>query len=181
MMPDKKTLRALVRAQTEALPQSYLDEADRAIMQKLLESHEYKSAERVFAYYSVGREVSTHKIIERALSDGKRVALPVSLPGGKMLFREIRDTECLRPGAYGIPEPDESCAPMECRSGDLVLVPAVSCDAKGSRLGRGAGYYDRFLQDRDCVSVCLMRSALMQESIPTDAHDVPVKLVINEK
>lgn len=181
-MPQPKAdARTQVRMLEKLLPQEYIDEADRAIVQKFLNSEEYKNAERIFAYYAVGRETPTQEIIRKALSDGKRVALPVSHPKGIMEFREIHDLVHLKPGRYGIPEPDESCRPMDCRDGDLVIVPALSCDKNGNRLGRGAGYYDRFLACRDCLSVCLMRTKLMRDDIPMEAHDQRVKIVINEK
>jgi len=177
----KKALRSAVRAMTDDFPQSYIDESNRIITEKFLASAEYKKAKRIFAYYSVGREVDTREIILRALSDGKTVALPISLARSKMIFREIKDLDHMKAGIYGIPEPDFTCSHIECHSGDLVIVPAMCCDAEGNRLGRGAGYYDRFLDSCDCVSVCLMRARLMNENIPVDDNDRKVSLVISEK
>ena len=180
MSEAKKALRSALKARTEELPQSYIDESDRRITEKFLNGKEYAAAKRIFAYYSVGREVDTKEIILRALAEGKRVALPVSLAGSKMIFREIQDFDHMKPGIYGIPEPDFTCGHIECLPDDLVLVPALSCDTQGNRLGRGAGYYDRFLDSHDCVSVCLIRSKLMNEDIPIDDNDRRVQIVINE-
>ncbi len=176
----KRALRSAVKAKTDEFPQSYIDESNRRITEKFLNSTEYKRAKRVFAYYSVGREVDTHEIILRALADGKQVALPVSLAGSKMIFREVRDLDHMKPGIYGIPEPDFTCSHIECRDDDLLIVPALCCDYEGNRLGRGAGYYDRFLDSHNCVAVCLMRSKLMNEPVPTDENDRRVQFVINE-
>lgn len=180
MNEAKRALRNAVKAKTDEFPQSYIDKSNESIRDKFLGSPMYADAKRIFAYYSVGREVDTVGIIERALSDGKTVALPVSLAGSKMIYREIKDLDHMKPGIYGIPEPDFTCAHIECRDGDLVIVPAMCCDAEGNRLGRGAGYYDRFLDSHNCVSVCLMREKLMHESIPTDDFDRKVQFVISE-
>ena len=177
----KRALRSDVKAQIDEFPQSYIDESDRVITEKFLACGEYKNADRVFAYYSIGREVDTREIILSALNDGKRVALPVSLAGSKMIFREVHDLDHMKPGIYGIPEPDFTCGHMEPRDGDLVIVPALACDAEGNRLGRGAGYYDRFLDSFDCMSICLIRSKLMEYEIPIDDNDRKVRKVICEK
>ena len=176
----KRALRSVIKAKTEEFPQSYIDESNKKIAENFLASAEYKKADRIFAYYSVGREVDTREIILRALADGKTVALPVSLARSKMIFREIRDLDHMKAGIYGIPEPDFTCRHIECTDTDLLIVPALCCDAEGNRLGRGAGYYDRFLDSHNCVSVCLMRSRLMNESVPVDKNDRKVQRVISE-
>ncbi|MDO4816200.1 MAG: 5-formyltetrahydrofolate cyclo-ligase [Bacillota bacterium] len=181
MREAKRMLRSAVKAKINELPESYICESNSKIREKFLASEEYKSSNCIFAYYSVGREVDTREIILRALQDGKRVALPVSLAAGKMIFREIHDLDHMKPGLYGIPEPDLSCRHIECGDGDLIIVPALSCDSRGNRLGRGAGYYDRFLENHNCVSVCLIRSRQMNDNIPTDKYDRRVQIVINEK
>ena len=111
----KKALRLEMKAKIEELPQSYIDESDKIITEKFLSSSSYAAAKRIFAYYSVGREVDTREIILRALADGKTVALPVSLARSKMIFREIKDLDHMKPGIYGIPEPDLTCGHIECR------------------------------------------------------------------
>ena len=177
----KRALRSAMKAKIDEFPQSYIDESNKKITEKFLASEEYRRANRIFAYYSVGREVDTREIILRALQEGKRVALPVSLAGSKMIFREIHDMDHMKPGIYGIPEPDFTCGHIDCRDGDLIVVPALSCDSEGNRLGRGAGYYDRFLDSHNCVSVCLIRCEQMNDCIPTDGNDRKVQIVINEK
>lgn len=177
----KKALRREILKKIGELPQSYIDYSDSVIREKLLACDEYLSAERIFAYCSIDREVDTREIISHALHDGKRVALPVSLPHGRMIFREISDFGHFTEGAYGIPEPDESCPEAEPRRCDIILVPALSADAEGNRLGHGAGYYDRFLERYDFLcSICLIRAELMTEHIPTEETDRRVSRVLNE-
>ena len=177
---EKNALRRRIKKETEALPQDYIEKCDRCIKKKLLSLPEYKAADRVFAYVSVGREVSTRGIIEKALADGKTVALPVSEAEGIMYFRKISEADRLTEGRFGIPEPAADCPEVCPAPGDLILVPALCCDAEGRRLGHGAGYYDRFLAKNEGISLCLCRSKLMPECVPADEFDIRVNIVLNE-
>lgn len=188
--PSSRTLcsvkqrKALLRAQKtqelSRLEQSYIARSDDAIARRLASLPEYKNAGTIFAYYSVGREVSTHGLIRAAVREGRRVALPVCGDGGHMQFRLISDPSELVPGKFGIPEPQkgETVTPEE---NDIIIVPALCCDRHNNRLGHGAGFYDRYLSEHDCFSVCLCRSRLMEERLPAEATDVRVSMVLSEK
>ena len=86
----------------------------------------------------------------------------------------------LRPGAYGIPEPDERCPLVEKGEVDLVLTPNLCCDRLGYRLGHGGGYYDRWLADYTGITVALCPQIWLQETLPRDGFDRPVDVVITE-
>ena len=178
-----KQKKALMRAQKKEelrrLEQSYIEKSDAAIAQKLSELPEYKNAKTVFAYYSVGREVSTHALIRAAVQSGRRVALPVCGAGGHMHFRLADDLDGLAPGKFGIPEPvkGDAVTPGE---DDIIIVPALCCDKYNNRLGRGAGYYDRYLAEHPCFSVCLCRARLLENRIPTESTDARVSAVISD-
>lgn len=175
----KARLRLRKKNELEALPESYIEQSNAAIYDKLRCLKEYKNAGVIFAYYSVGREVSTHELILRALQSGRKVALPVSGKAGHMHFRLISGFDSLVPGKFGIPEPSagDIISPGE---NDIIIVPALCCDRAGNRLGHGAGYYDRYLAEHDCFSVCLCRSRLLEESIPTEDTDARVSVVISD-
>ena len=177
---DKQSLRTKKRSELEALPQSYIDESNAAIEARLLSLPEYLDAKRVFSYFSVGREVKTQGIISRALTDGKQVALPVCETGGKMSFRLIQSLSELCPGKFGIPEPAPDAPELTPRAGDIMIVPALCCDEHGNRLGHGAGYYDRYLAQCDCFTVCLCRKRMLESVIPTEPTDIAVSLVLTE-
>ena len=174
----KSELRRRKKLETAALSDEYIRESDAAIENKLLSLPEYASARTVFCYYSIGREVSTLGIIKHALSSGKVLALPVTLPDGVMYFARVNGTDELRTGRFGIPEPTGD--PLSPGSGDIVIVPALCADMNGNRLGHGAGYYDRYLRKTDCFSVCLCRRVLLEERIPTEETDVPVSAVLTD-
>lgn len=177
---DKQALRAKKRSELEALPQSYINENDAAIEAKLLSLPEYLDAKRVFIYFSVGREVKTQGIVSRALAAGKQIALPVCENGSKMSFRLISNLSELTPGKFGIPEPAPDAPELTPKAGDIMVVPALCCDTHGSRLGHGAGYYDRYLAQCECFTVCLCRKRMMESVIPTEPTDIAVSLVLTE-
>ena len=177
---DKQALRTQKRSELEALPQGYIDESDAAIEAKLLSLPEYLDAKRVFAYFSVGREVKTQGIISRVLAAGKFVALPVCENGGNMSFRLISSLGKLRSGKFGIPEPAPDAPKLTPKAGDIMIVPALCCDEHGHRLGHGAGYYDRCLAQCDCFTVCRCRKRMLEDAIPTEPTDIAVSLVLTE-
>lgn len=177
---DKKALRAQKRSELEALPQGYIDESNAAIEAKLLSLPEYIAAKRVFVYFSIGREVKTQGIISHALAAGKIAALPVCEADGKMSFRLVSDLSELRSGKFGIPEPVPDAPELAPQTGDIVIVPALCCDENGDRLGHGAGYYDRYLAEHACFTVCLCRKRMLESVIPTEPTDIAVSLVLTE-
>ncbi len=148
-------------------------------MKKLLSLPELERAGTVFLYYSVGREVSTLKLIESLLENGRRAALPVSGSNGIMEFYLIDGLSQLRQGRYGIPEPPAGRA-VRPEKGDIIIVPALCCDRRGQRLGHGAGYYDRYLASTEAFSVCLCRRALLEDELPAGSLDAAVSMVLTD-
>lgn len=178
MSAEKAGFRKDVLARIQALDAAYLAESDAGILEQLCSLPEYAAAGRLFAYWSMGRECDTRALLERARRRGMPAALPVCRGRGEMDF--FLWTGELVPGRLGIPEPQggEIAFPGP---GDLMAVPAVCCDAGGYRLGRGGGYYDRYLAAHPCFSVCLCRERLLAEKIPRDWNDFPVSAVITEE
>lgn len=176
---QKRVLRREKERQTASLSSEYIKESDSAIIEKLLNLSEFKNAETVFLYYSVGREVSTTALIDKLLGEGRSAALPVSGNNGAMSFYPVIGKAALRPGKFGIPEPPVT---REVRPGakDIIIVPALCCDRYGNRLGHGAGYYDRYLAQSEAFSVCLCRKALLEEKLPAEDTDIAVSLVLSD-
>jgi len=80
----------------------------------------------------------------------------------------------------GLWEPAEGARTLSPSAIDFALIPCVACDAEGFRLGRGGGYYDRFLKGGRFVKAALCRRALLQEKLPVEAHDEKVDWIITE-
>ena len=176
---DKKTFRKAVLNDISALPQEYIESSDAGIFKNFTALEEFNSAKTVFAYLSEKREPDTVKIIEKALEMGKTVALPISYDGGYMEPRIIKSLSELVVGKFGIPAPPESAGKLSEEDVDLIIVPAVTFSRNGFRLGRGGGYYDRFLERSRAFSVGLGRELLLRD-VPVEKHDMKVACLVTE-
>ena len=177
---EKQMLRTSLRALTQSLPDAYIERSDRGIRETLLSLPQWNGARAVFIYAGIGREVDTGRIIRAALDAGKTVALPRCLTGGKMEALMITSLDALKPGRFGIPEPDASSRILRPQAVELAVVPCVAADRQGYRLGYGGGYYDRYLEGLSLKTVCLCRERLLQEFLPHDDFDRPVNIVVTE-
>ena len=150
---------------------------DSEIQVRLIVSPEYRAAKRILVYMALPFEISTSMIIHAALANNKIVALPVCVENGGMVFRQVTDIAELRPGAFGILEPDDSCPEIEADENDLCVCPAMCSDMRGYRLGYGGGYYDRFLKSFNGVKAALCYSESVIPSIDTDDHDIRMDVI----
>ena len=173
MKDEKSRLRQQVRSALASMTPEELRTSDDALFARFLALPQVKKAKTIFAFLGVrGREPDTGRLAEQLVSQGKRVALPCTLPQGQMEFRLFISRENLLAGPHGIMEPDQAA--------ELILVPALCCDKQGFRLGQGGGFYDRWLSAHSCPSVCLCRQPLLCDALPIEGHDRPVDLVLTE-
>lgn len=148
------------------------------VVEQVVATPEWSAAEVVGFYVSVDAEVETRRAIAAALG-GKRVAAPrVDPEAGAMDFAALEDLEDLEEGPLGVPEPTGS--PVDPGDLDLVLVPGLAFDEAGNRLGRGGGYYDRFLARCPAWSCGLAFGFQLVDRVPVDGGDVPVDAVATE-
>jgi 5-formyltetrahydrofolate cyclo-ligase len=142
----------------------------------------YQNAQKVMSYVGVGIEIDTVPFLARALKVGKKVAVPVCVTKGKKLIvSELRDLGELERGFYGLLEPTEDfIRPMEPKELDVVIIPGLAFDTTGNRLGRGGGYYDRFLAGLSSRTslIALAYECQIIERVPTEAHDITVQWLI---
>lgn len=150
------------------------------IKQKLFKSSVFKKAKIVMFYLSCGGEVDTYQMIREALKQGKIIAVPVTnRKTNTMIPCRMRARTRLKKGIYAILEPvKKTRIPLE--EIDLVLVPGLAFDRNGNRLGRGKGYYDRFLKslpkDTPCIGLAFDFQIL--PSLPVKPHDFSVNRTI---
>lgn len=177
----KKNLREEIKGRIQQLDQDYCRKASQAICQKVLADPAYQEAETVFCFVGIKGEPDTRAILEDALGKGKRVCVPLCVSDGIMEARQIRNPkEDLRAGYLGILEPEPSCAKVNASEIDFALLPCVTCDHQGNRLGHGKGYYDRFLAGCHFDTVMICFEKLITEEIPMDAHDKKADRVITD-
>ena len=117
-----------------------------------------------------------------AFESGKNVAFPISLTDSFTLdFRRVTSLDELNVGAYGIREPLKDAKKAVFTKNSLCVVPALSFDQKGFRLGYGKGYYDRFLSAFPGKSAGLCFEDFLCDSLPTDSKDIAVDILITNK
>lgn len=157
------------------------EDKSRQIQEKFLTYSAAKQAKSVFLYLSVGSEVNTLPILEELLRRGVQVSVPrCHKETGTMDAVAVTDLSLLKPGAYGILEPDPALPTVSIKDIDLAVVPALAFDKEGYRLGYGGGYYDRFLAEFSGTSVGLAFSDCITEHLPREEFDQPVDIIIWE-
>ena len=153
-------------------------EKDSLIQKNLLSLKDFIEADLLLIYVSMGTEIDTLKLIDRCFGAGKRVAVPRVNTAGMAFFEisSLRETEL---GKFGISEPLKTCKNAQISSNTFCVTPALACDLQGFRLGRGGGYYDRFLADYKGKSAVLCYSENVI-ALPVEAHDIAVDFIITE-
>ncbi|MFC9090414.1 5-formyltetrahydrofolate cyclo-ligase [Nocardiopsis dassonvillei] len=135
----------------------------------------------VACYYSVGGEPDTRKLVAALWKRGAYVLLPVFLPGGELDWAAFDGPDSLAPAGHGLLEPvGHRYGPDALAGADAVVCPAVAVDRRGTRLGRGAGCYDRALARKGphTPAIALVHDEEFVESLPAEPHDRPVDAVV---
>lgn len=174
---DKRELRKSIRAKKQAMSDSEIIDKSQKLTAEFLKTSEYLNATAIYGYLSYNQEVRTETILEQALLDGKRVAVP-KIFGEEMRFIYITEMDQIAPGYKGIPEPiaDE---PVAKDLNALVLMPGIAFTEKGGRIGYGGGFYDRFLaKEPDHNTVALCYDFQILDALPVEEYDIPVDKVI---
>lgn len=181
MHEEKQALRRRLLADIDRLTADYVRQSDEGILKNLTDLPQFKAAKTIFTYYSLGREPDTVRLIKLALELGKTVTLPVCFKGGVMEARAIESIDELQESKMHLLEPLESTRVIPPSMLDFVVVPALTFDVTGCRIGRGGGYYDRFLSSLSAFTAGLTREKLLMEKVPKEPHDMPVDCVVTEK
>lgn len=187
---DKQQQRQLAYAARNAQPDK--DAASAEICKRVVSQRGYRQAETVLWYLHCRSEVRTLPALPQQLASNKRIAVPyctVNDKGQRCLgLWHLQAIDELQPGMWNILEPpperwlepEKLIRPQEL---DLIVVPGVAFDSQGSRLGNGAGYYDRLLSqvrpDTVLTGVCYQSQLL--PNIPMESHDVYMDVVITEQ
>lgn len=174
---DKKELRRHIREQKRAMTEEQIVTASEKLGQLFADSELYRQAKTIYGYLPYNQEVRTVPMLQRALADGKQVAVP-KVYGDEMKFIYLTDLSRVESGYAGIPEPVDD-GPVADDPTALVLMPGLAFDQQGRRIGYGGGFYDRFLaEEPNHPTLALCYSFQMVETIPTEEFDVPVDCVL---
>ena len=174
---NKKEMRAIIRAQKRAMTEEQIVSASQNLGVLFRNSELYKNAKSIYGYLPYNQEVRTTPMLEQAIRDGKRVAVPKCY-GEEMRVLWLDDLTQVAPGYANIPEPiaDE---PIADDTTALVLMPGLAFDPQGPRIGYGGGFYDRFLaEEPDHPTLALCYGFQMVEHLETEEFDIPVDQVL---
>ena len=186
----KASLRVEILERRDSLSYDELRASSGKVMENLWGCREYEEAETIFYFVNFRSEVETIGGIKRALSEGKRVAVPYCVLDERILrFVEIRDFEKdLMVDAYNILEPVPAIRKSRVIPVDEaghVLFPGSVFDVRGGRMGYGAGYYDKtFAEVSDTTFIGLafdFQVLAPDEYVPMESHDLPVDKIVTEK
>ena len=174
---DKTELRRRIREKKRAMTPEEIEERSRELGRKFAATEAYRKAKTVYGYMPYNQEVRTVPMLEQALRDGKKVAVPKCY-GDEMKFIYLDDLTKVAKGYAGIPEPiaDEPVAHDETA---LVLMPGLAFDPQGHRIGYGGGYYDRYLEQYPVpVKLGICFAFQLVDAIPAETFDQAADVVI---
>ena len=174
---DKKELRRQIRELKRAMTSEQIDAASARLGELFLNCAQYKEAKTIYGYLPYNQEVRTVPMLEQAMRDGKRVAVPKCY-GDEMRFIYMDDLSKVEKGYANIPEPIAD-DPVADDKTALVLMPGMAFTKDGKRMGYGGGFYDKFLaSEPDHPTVALCYAFQMVEDLPTEDYDIPVDCVL---
>lgn len=181
LQKDKNILRAAMREKARLMKEGEVISASETIAGRLFSLPQMLDANIVFCYVSIEQEVQTYSIIEKLLDMGKKVCVPKCYRGGIMDARLISSLENLTPcSPFGILEPSDAAEMVDPAMIDFAIVPGLAFDRKGRRLGKGAGYYDRYLRSVKAVKCGVCFDEMLIDSVAVGAYDIPMDIVVTE-
>lgn len=181
----KGALRGRMLARRGLMAAEEVERLSCLVQGRVLDMAQWREAREVMLYMAFRNEVRTDALLADAWARGVRVLLPRCRPGeaGGMDVACVTCAEEVRPGAYGIPEPDPAvCRALETYAPEIVVVPGVAYGRRGFRVGYGGGYYDRFLAGpgREALSLGLAYGFQLVDEVPADSWDARVAAVCTE-
>jgi 5-formyltetrahydrofolate cyclo-ligase len=174
---NKADVRKYIKEQKQLLSAEEKSAAAEAAFAALEREDLFVKASNVLMYYSLPDEISTHAFIEK-WCDCKHIYLPRVNGCDLDILKYSKGG--LRHGSFNIEEPEgtELCDIADI---DLIVVPGVAFDRKCNRVGRGKGYYDRLLSTNHATTIGIAYDFQVIDNIETEAHDIPVDVVISDK
>lgn len=184
----RKRAKAALKEYCSDLP--LMKQTAKSVVTSVTNSDEYKNATMILGFMPMNDEVDIVPLMKQALKDKKKVAVPkMAKSGNDMDFYLIDDFDgdFTSDNKYNIREPSENCtklSPDQIPSDALIFVPGLVFNLEGARLGRGKGYYDKYLSrvlDCDKRIVCgVCFTICVTKAVPIEKNDVRVNYLLNE-
>ena len=182
---DKVTIRHNMQALLGKIDASARHTRSLAACNRLAQTSEFRASQLIMLFLSMESEVETSTLAIQAWTAGKRIAVP-------RVFWEERVIEPVEIQSLDFSPQGKPAGPRDPVQGtlvslgqiDLVVVPGIAFDRRGYRLGRGKGFYDRFLAQKDLralrVALCFQEQVLPQ-NLPIEPHDVPMNMIVTDE
>ena len=184
LVKDKKRIRKMMKSFLKNMGVEERERRSRDVKEKLLSLGIYKKAKTILFYASREDEVDTFSIMREALKASKRVLLP-RIEGEDLRIYEIKNLDRdLEKGVYDIFQPKKNRPPVEnLKEIEVVVVPGLAFDREKNRLGRGKGYYDRFLKrlPPDTLKIGICFSFQLLDCLPHTSDDFKLDKIITDK
>ncbi len=181
---EREKLRRLHKKRRDEMSAEEVSDYSRKICESVHDSDWYAGCAVLYAYYPLGREADCRPLIERALAEGKRVALPRTADKGqkcRMDFFQITSLKQVVEGNFHVMEPETGCPPVQGSDG-LILVPGLVFDVEGRRYGYGKGYYDRyFARFPGLLRAALAFEHQVEANIKAIDTDIAMQRIYTEK
>ena len=179
---EKDTLRREIKAKVAKLSGREISKDNKAINSHICVSRLFLEGKVIMGYLAQGKEVNIDTSLQQAINSGKIVCVPRVLEeNGQMEIVRLTALKNLGKDRYGIRIPQAPYEVIDPSEVDLVLVPAVAYTAQGNRMGRGGGYYDRFLpRCTKAVPMGVAFESQVVEEMPVNAHDQNVRYLVTE-
>ncbi|MCM8806126.1 MAG: 5-formyltetrahydrofolate cyclo-ligase [Candidatus Omnitrophica bacterium] len=176
----KNEIRKNILKKIESITESEFIEMNKKIFENFLALSEYKNCWTLMSYVSFDREPETISIIKDALSKAKSVCIPkIEWKNLSMVPVQIFNEDDID-FSQKIPQPLSDTV-IKIEEIELIIVPGIAFDRNCNRLGRGKGFYDRFLsQCKNAIKVGLAFDIQIIENVPTSEHDVPVDIIVTQ-
>ena len=179
---DKEILRKEIKAKIAKLSSREVSKDNKAINSHICVSRLFLEGKVIMGYLAQSKEVNIDASLQQAINSGKIVCVPHILEeAGQMEIVRLNALKNLGKDRFGIREPQAPYEVIDPAEVDLVLVPAVAYTAQGNRIGRGGGYYDRFLPHcAKAVPMGVAFEAQVVDEMPVNAHDQNIRYLVTE-
>jgi 5-formyltetrahydrofolate cyclo-ligase len=176
----KEDIRNVIRTKLTEVRQGNKESSDRRISEKLFSIPQIQNAHGICVYVAKDKEVETSGIFKALWKTRNTVVLAPRIKGAVLEMCQVHSIDDFTQGTYDLKEPSQYIPPY---GGDIdvVIVPGLAFDVHGVRLGRGKGYYDRFLATTHAYVIGLAYDFQILPTIPNDIRDIKMNLIITEK
>ena len=178
---QKREIRKVNKQKRAEMPKDIKAERDKAVCGHIVNSMSFKYADALLMFCPTDEEINILPVYEAAKREGKKVAFPKCFAKGIMKFFVVDDLSELAEGKYGIKAPEEKGEEFVSSKHPLCIVPSLAATKKGTRLGYGGGFYDRFLHKFEGISMCVQYDEFVTEDLPQEKrYDKKFDVLVTE-